>query len=88
MNKEKVKGALKKHWPKIAVGVAAVVGTGVAVKLGLDHRFGKTVKMPGFTIEGPLTIADMGRLGEEYIKHDPDLTPETNVLEVGSFIFE
>lgn len=89
MDKQKVKGALKKHWPKIAVGVVAAVGTGVAIKLGVNHRqFGKSVKMPGFTIEGPLTIADLGKLGEEYIKNDPELKPETVVLEVGSFVFE
>ena len=46
------------------------------------------IMMPGFTIKGGLTIADIGKLGEEFMKHDDALTLETEILEVGSFVFE
>ena len=76
----------------VAIGVGGYALGSKIQSLGGIHYFipakDGSIIMPGFGIEGPFTIGDLGRLGEEYIKHDPDLTVNTKVLEVGHMIFE
>lgn len=84
MNKEKVKQFVKDHKVKLIAGCIVSVGVGCAYVIMNKGR----VRMPGFTIHGGLTIADIGKLGEEFMKHDPDLTMDTEILEVGHFKFE
>lgn len=84
--KKKVKEFVKDHKKVLLAGVITTAGIGAGCVYAVMNRGG--IKMPGFTIEGPLTIGDIGKLGEEYMKHDPDLTKETKILEVGRFIFE
>lgn len=85
--KDKVKKFVKDHKKGIILTgvttVVAVAGAVVLKKVLGDN----TVKMPGFTIEGPFTVGDLGRLGEEYMKHDPELAEDTPVLSVGKFVF-
>ena len=86
MNKEKVKGFVGKHKKKL-IAAGAVVG-GVVIYSVCKKVINKdVVKMPGFKIEEGLTIADLGKLGEEYMKHDAELKPDTPVLEIGKFVF-
>ena len=100
MEKKKgIKQFVKGHKKDIFTGLSmAAIGVGGYLlgskiqSLGGIHHFIPTkdgnIMMPGFNIEGGLTIADLGRLGEEYIKHDPELTMSTKVLEVGHIRFE
>ena len=90
MNKQKIKNFVKDHKKEILIGVAGtaigVSGTLIGQRQVLPRLKGR-VRMPGFRIEGGITIADIGKLGEEFIKHDPELTKDTQILEVGSFKF-
>ena len=90
MNKQKIKNFVKEHKKEILIGVAGtaigVSGTLIGHRQVLPRLKGR-VRMPGFCIEGGLTIADIGKLGEEFIKHDPELTKDTPILEVGHFKF-
>ena len=91
MSKGKIKNFVKDHKNEILAGAAGIViGVG-GVTIGKQYLLpllkGRVV-MPGFVIEGPLTIADIGKLGEEFIKHDPDLAKDTMILDVGHFKFE
>ncbi len=88
---EKTKNFVKDHKKEIVVGAIGFATGGIVYAIGGKYitlpKPGR-VTMPGFTIEGPLTIADIGKLGDEYIKHDPVLTKETEILKIGSFVFE
>lgn len=86
MKRRKSKGFVKDHKKVLLAGIITTAGIGAGCVYAVMNRGG--IKMPGFTIEGPLTIGDIGKLGEEYMKHDPDLTKETKILEVGHFKFE
>lgn len=99
MNKEKVKEFIKTHKKEIVAGVVTTVVGGcmytIGKRAGLEGRFNSEVKLsdgsvacPGFHINEKLTIADIGKLGEEFIKHDSELTKDTQILEVGKFVFE
>lgn len=87
--KEKVSEVVKNHKKEIAVAAVTVIGGVALTAVGIHWKHTKEgiVKMPGFTIEGGLTVKDLGKLGEEFMKHDEFLTPNTEVLEVGTFRF-
>lgn len=88
---EKTKKLVKDRKKEIVIGAVWIAIGGCAYAIGSKYIKLPTpgrVTMPGFTIEGPFTIADLGKLGDEYIKHDPELTKETEVLKIGSFVFE
>lgn len=87
----KIKDFVKDHKKEIVAGVTGVTIGVCACTIGKRYVLpvlrGRVV-MPGFNIEGGLTIADIGKLGEEFIRHDPELTMETKILDVGHFNFE
>lgn len=97
----KIKDFVKTHKKEIVAGVAMVVvgGCGYAIgkRVGLNGYFKKETKLldgstacPGFYIEAtePLTVGDLGKLGEAFLKHDSELTKDTKILEIGQFAFE
>ena len=95
----KVKEFVKKHKTEITAGVLVAVCSGfmyhIGKQNGLAGYFEKEFKSsdgsivhPGFGIDGPLTVGDLGRLGEEFLKQDGKLTKDTKVLEIGHFQFE
>ena len=95
----KVKEFVKNHKTEITAGVLVTVCSGVMYYVGKQHGLEGYLKReielpdggtacPGFTIKGPLTVGDLGKLGEEFLKHDADLTKDTVVLEVGKMAFE
>ena len=90
--REKVKAWFCANKKVIITATGIIVGGVVIYAIGKtckDFMHSDTQKFPGFTIteNGGLTVEDLGKLGEEFIKHEPSLTPETHVLEVGSFVF-
>lgn len=89
MNKQNVIDFVKTHKKVILISAGVIIGSVVLGTTGvkLYRKFNGIVKMPGFTIEGGLTVKDLGKLGEEYMKHDPCLTEDTKVVEVGKFKF-
>lgn len=99
MKENKVTKFVKKHKGLIGTAVTTIIVGGCCYAIGRAGGFKEvlkfinkddinTVTMPGFVIEGGLTIADIGKLGDEFIKHDPVLTKDTVILEVGNFMFE
>ena len=80
-------------------GSAYAIGKGHGVEHGihkgiylsdmwLNNHKNDTEWVPGFWIEGGITVGDIGKLGEEFMKHDETLTKETGILEVGKFVFD
>lgn len=91
MNRQKIKNFVADHKREILMGVAGITIGVSGTLIGQRHVLPKlkgVVRMPGFNIEDGLTIADIGKLGEEFMKHDPELTKDTKIFEVGSFKFE
>lgn len=91
MKKNKLKTFVKDHKNEILAGVGGIAVGVCAVTIGKRYvvpALNGRVTMPGFNIEGGLTIDDIGKLGEEFIKHDPELTKDTRILNVGHFQFE
>ena len=94
----KVKEFVKTHKTEITAGVLVTVCSGfmyyVGKQNGLAGYFKKefespdgSVVHPGFGID-TLTVGDLGKLGEEFLKHDRGLTKDTKILNVGHFQFE
>lgn len=91
MNKQKIKNFVADHKKEILIGVIGIAIGVSGTLIGHRHVLPKlkgVVRMPGFDIKGGLTVADIGKLGDEFIKHDPALTKDTKIFEVGSFKFE
>lgn len=91
---EKIKTVIKEHKNEIIIGAIGIVIGGCGYAIGSKYISvpiplpGDRVLMPGFSIEDGLTVADIGKLGDEFIKHDPVLTKNTRILSVGKFEFE
>lgn len=93
----KISKFVKDHKKEILACTAGIVIGGCAYAIGIQckSRILKSkklvegiVEMPGFDFKDRLTIADIGKLGEEFMKHYDVLTKDTEILEVGSFVFK
>lgn len=97
----KVKDFVKSHKKEIAAGVLTAVVGGCAYtigkRVGIQGYFEKetklldgTVACPKFHVSmpEPLTIGDIGKLGDIFLAHDAELTKDTKILAVGAFEFE
>ena len=85
MNKEKVKGFVGQHKKKL-IAAGTIVGGVVIYSIckkkvtNNNNNNNNNVKVPGFVVDEYFTMAELGRLGEECLKLNAELTPDTKVF--------